>query len=116
MDRTGQSVPRVQQAKTELMVKMEQSAKGGPAGQDGIDGQDGAIGPTGPAGQDGIDGQDGAIGPTGPAGQDGIDGQDGAIGPTGPQVKTVQMVLMDRTGQYTVYCNGPAGQDGDRLD
>ena len=68
----------------------------GPAGSNGIDGNDGAQGPQGQAGAAGTNGNDGAQGPQGQAGVAGTNGNDGAQGPQGIQ--------------------GPAGPDDQTID
>jgi len=70
-------------------------------GKDGIDGQDGTMGPMGSNGKDGKDGQPGIRGPTGENGQKGEPGKDGQKGIQG---------LNGQLGKPGYV--GPSGKDG----
>ena len=80
-------------------------------------------GPQGPAGADGTNGIDGAVGAQGPAGADGTNGIDGAVGPSGTSGNGITSTLDNNDGTLTYNytdgttfttssLTGPAGPTG----
>jgi hypothetical protein len=79
---TASDVPGIS-AKWDLWVAKGEPGAQGPAGPQGLQGEQGEPGPQGPAGPQGLQGQQGEPGPQGPQGSKGDQGDQGPQGPQG---------------------------------